>query len=464
MKHVLSEAEQSIVGIVLNDPKCYIEAGLRPEHFFDPKIKLVWSALGTLLTNEPDGPFDAVSVGDLLERQGQLKQCGGYDYISSLVLDAPGHKHVGPIAEVIRNAWLIRQCLLLGGSVKREVSAGSTGQEILTSLSDSLSKLETSIDARSLPTLEEALEAETKSLDKDLADIEAGKTVLRGLPAGLGIEAVVPGGIPIDKVTTIFGEAGNFKTTLKNNIVWNIAHSGIGSILDLSYEDSNDLTVQRFIAQQTGLSYGKVASRDISKSDLEKVKKVGAEARKAAGRVILGSDIPPDIDEIIRVARNYKRTRGLCAVVIDYTQLIDNTKEGIDRVVKAVQHSARRDKLAWILVSQVKQDVDQRAADRTRDNRPRISDMIGSSAFRFASKLSIGVYRPYLYEPVPKRSSIYHKLYENHPDGKRYYPKVLELWILKNVLGEPNVCLLCLVDESTGKMLPMPKQMKAMIG
>ena len=67
----LVEAERSIVAMALDDPKCYIEAGLRPEHFFDIKLQLVWQAIGYLSKN--DGSFDAVAVGDLLSRWGKLE-------------------------------------------------------------------------------------------------------------------------------------------------------------------------------------------------------------------------------------------------------------------------------------------------------------------------------------------------------------------------------------------------------
>jgi replicative DNA helicase len=267
---------------------------------------------------------------------------------------------------------------------------------------------------------------------------------------------VVPGGIPSDKVSIIYGESGNFKTTTKNNIVWSIAASGLGTVLDISLEDSDELTTQRFIASKTGVSYGKIATRTLDDNDLSRVS--GLRDLEVASRIIMGAEIPPSIDEIVRLARHYKRTRGLVAVVVDYIQLLGYEPEVLTNIMRKAQLSAKRDKIAYIFVSQVKQDVDQRD-----DHRPKLSDMFGSSAMRIYSKLSVGVYRPWQYEKVPGKKSPYKNLFDNHHDGAIIYSQVMELWLQKNVLGESGVMIPILVDPQTGKMQPMPPEIKAML-
>jgi KaiC/GvpD/RAD55 family RecA-like ATPase len=61
----------------------------------------------------------------------------------------------------------------------------------------------------------------------------------RGLPSGIGLECLVPGGIPRDKVTTVFSDEGTFKTTLVTQIAYTIARSGPVTVVTL--EDSAEL-------------------------------------------------------------------------------------------------------------------------------------------------------------------------------------------------------------------------------
>jgi replicative DNA helicase len=317
------------------------------------------------------------------------------------------------------------------------------------------------------PTLAEEYKDECGRIERDMEAIARGEQVLVGLNCGLGIDDVCPGGIPIDKVTTIFGESGNFKTTFKNNLVWNIAMSGLGSVLDVSLEDANRLTSQRFIARQTGLSYGNVATRDLSPDDAELVGCVADEALETAGRVILGGDLPPDFDGIVRLARHYKRTRGLIAVVVDYIQLLDSDGDeerlALKNILVKAQRSAKRDRLAYIFVSQMSKQENVKGVP----GRPGTDSMFGSSWMKFASKLSMAVYRPWKYEKVPKKprragDPDYTRLFQS-PNGEKVYSQVLEIWMQKNILGEAEVMVPCLVQPETGKMVAMPMKYKQYI-
>jgi replicative DNA helicase len=342
--------------------------------------------------------------------------------------------------------------------------AGSSGDDMVKMLTRRLDMLD-GFSSHRLPTLADGFQDECGDINEALGILSRGEKLIVGLPTGLGIDEVVPGGVPVDKVTTIFGESGNFKTTFKNNLVWGIANSGIGSVLDVSLEDANQLTVQRFIARQTGLSYGRVATRDLSFSDAELVESVAPEALATASRIILGGNLSPNFDDIIRLARHYKRTRGLVAVVIDYLQLLDeddsNERIALKNILKKAQRAAKRDRIAYIFVSQMSQQ-DQ---GKHGPQRPSCDDMFGSSWMKFASKLSMSVYRPWKYEKTPRKprkpsDPDYTRLVKEHPRGKEIYKMVIEVWLQKNILGESEVMVPCLVQPRTGKMVPMPLEMK----
>lgn len=461
MKSIADEAEFSLVAAALDDPICYDEANLDSKLFSHPKAAAVWAAIGKCRETDTE-----VSVFTVANNLGSaLEACGGLPGLTEILLQHTDHTPVKHNVDIIRETWLRREAHLLSSQIEKLHQRGASGHEMLDTLQKRIDELQNT-NIRGLPTLQETYEREKSSLLADMAALSRGEEIHFGLPTGLGIERVVPGGLPIGKVVALYGESGNFKTTTKNNLVWGVARSGAGSVIDFSFEDDNELTTQRFQAYNSGVSYGKIATRQLSKAQSKFATSLSGSALNLAGKVYLGGDVPPNIDEIIRLSRAYARSHDVRCVVLDYIQLISSDKEQLDRAMRLLQLSAKRDSICYVVVSQVKQDVDFRAS-KGENARPRLTDMLGTSAFRTAPKLAIGVYRPAKYAPVPsaptkrfRGAPDYTRLFSGHPRGKDVYRSILELWITKNVLGEPDTVILLSVDVTTGKMQELGDDVK----
>lgn len=453
--------ERTVLGQILKDEACYNEAGLEPEHFFAPPHQEIMRAMRRL--KQAGSSIDVISVADALG--ANLDAIGGYAYLGELELGVVTTSNVATHAATVRDRWLQRQISLVPSQL-----TAATGTEQLQELRDRVDYL-SGLTCLTPPTLRESYEQEKESILTDMERIAAGEELAFGLNTGLGIEGVVPGGIPFGKLTLLFGESGNYKTTAKNNILAGAARLGPGKLLDVSLEDANRLATQRFIASHTGVNYGRIATRKLTPADVGKLTTLGEAALAPADRIILGGDLPPKVDKIIDLARDLKRKVGLVAVCIDYIQMLDEYvyggHQGLAAALGKLQRAAKRDDLAYILISQVSKDVDERSRDKKRSTRPSMEDLFGSSFLKFNSKLGIGVYRPWKYEKVPKASRRqgdpdYTRLFNEHPDGHKLYSYVIELWINKNILGEVDVCVLCMVNPSTGKMVRMPDELKEM--
>lgn len=425
------EVEKCLVHAAITDNKVYHEVGLPYKYFTDVPAAAAWKALGELIESGVDR-VDEFAIQEHTRGACDLATVSGWSLLYSVA-------NVAYWKEQIRESYIKRKITDLAAKVH---SWGEiTSEEQIGRLHGELEKIELE-SVPELPTLAQLASAESERLGAGTS------SKLQGLPSGIGIERVVPGGIPRGKVTTIFGESGNFKTTVKNNVVHGMATAGF-RVLDVSLEDANELTAHRAIARATGVNYGRVSAGSLSPAEISKVRAFTADT--ASENIILAGDILPNIDEVIRIARSQQ----VDAVVIDYVQLLESRnprlsqKEVLDTIMRRCQLAAKRDNMAYIVVSQVKQDVDARS-----DHTPKISDMIGSSAMRTASKLSLGVYRPGLYYKTPQKNSAYANLVANHPDGERIYPNVLEIHYLKNVLGEPRVVTHCLVNPGTGTIEP----------
>lgn len=274
----------------------------------------------------------------------------------------------------------------------------------------------------------------------DLAGAEqvklaAGAAPCNGLPSGIGLERLVPGGIPRGMVTAVYSDEGSFKTTMVTHMLYSMAAAGHRVVM-LSLEDSAALCAHRMLGRVSGVAAGRIHGGVLSVDERKAV--ATATVSDAARNVMVVDDAEPTITRCFDAAR---ATPGCAAVVIDYIQLLDGAgsqRDVLDDAVKSCQLFARAAKVAVILVSQRTKVDDQR-----EDPRPRSGDMFGSSSLRMGVKVAIGLFRPWTYCKVPTQPKglygPYCKWISANPElHAPLYANLLEVHVTKNVLGAPG--------------------------
>ena len=442
---LLDRAELGLVGLALIDNSKVYEVGLSPDMFYDIRCRKVWGFI--LHAGNPKNPGERILDNEIVDRLSAERPEDSGTWLSfvaeatvNATLDGAEHHD----AEIVKREYIRRKLRSITSSA--ELSA-RTSDELGGLIQETIEDLESlnSMNFGERANLEEEIDAEI-----DSAFNNTGKR--DGLPDGLGLERIVPGGIPSDKVTVLFGETGTFKTTLKANIIDSFAMSGTGLVLDFSLEDNNELTRRRALSRLSGVPYSKFATREFAPEDLKALKQVNTESFK---NVIVIGDVPPTADEIIRTARSYI-SRGLVAVVVDYVTLLDwgrqSEREMINDAVVKFQRAAKRDKVAYIIVSQVNEEKIHGDPKRT-DKRPQLRDLFGSSTIKNACKLAVAVYRPAKYGAPNTKfdKAVYGDLYARDPE---LYEDIIELVVRKNVLGPSDQSVRVVCNRQTGKMLP----------
>lgn len=439
------DAEMAVIGGVILDNKLFEKVSyLEPDDFHDARNQAVWEAVQTLAA--AGAPIDEITLQEPLRHRGRLALIGP-TYLTELGLRCPTSDNTEHYAGVVKEHGNSRRLQLWASRLIARVDAGAGYPELVSEVGAKFDELAGS----------------SHDSPGTLADVVAGfgqRPPTQGLTTGLGIEHLVPGGIPSDKVTVLFGETGTFKTTIKNHILFTLARAGI-KCLDATFEDSSELTAARYIAQLSSLPYGVLASGGCETPPVEE------SARLVATHIIDGSALRPDVPSIHRAAR----AAGVRAVFVDYLQLLDGCSQDhteIAEVMRQAQLHARADNMAWVFLSQVKQDVHYRSLVRDKDGRltgdprPTINDCLGSSAIRTHSKLGLGVFRPWMYCKVPLRKDgpygPYCSWVNNHPDGieraMELYEGLLEIIVAKNVMGATGTVRV-LVDPPTGRITPL---------
>lgn len=439
------EAERAVLGAIINKNELFQRLGVTEDDFFSPVHRRIYTAMVDLV--EAGTAIDEVTLSNaLISRpswnleKSQLEEVGGLAYVAQLGLCVPTVDNAHHYAGIVCEAAHLRRLQHIVETFDSRIAGGANAADLYA-----LFAKETTPLGKGEPS-------------PTLADVKPRPVA--GLPTGLGIERFVPGGLPRDKVTVIYGETGSFKTTIKNHVLFSLARAG-HRCLDVSLEDSSDLTLARYLAQRHSVPYGELAAQTVEAPPLDE------DDKEILGRIVDGSTIRPSIDRVVAAARN----EGVSAVFIDYIQLLEGCSSDHTELAEAMrkaQLAAKEDGIAYVFLSQVKQDVNYRATQRdgqgriVGDPRPRINDTLGSSAIRTHAKLGLGVFRPWAYCPVPTNPNgpygDYCEWVNNYPGGVEaamaLYPGLLEIIIGKNVMGPAQQTVHVMVDPATGKVRP----------
>jgi replicative DNA helicase len=281
--------------------------------------------------------------------------------------------------------------------------------------------------------------------------IREGRPLDTGLPSGIGLERLVPGGVPRDKLTAVFSDEGTFKTTLITQMQYSMAE--IGPVVNISLEDSSQLCAHRMLGRASGVNFGRIHGGVIN--DTEKEAVAAAELSVAMRNMYIVDDLEPTIERCFDAAL---AVPGCRALFVDYIQLLEgpgDQKAVLENASKAAQRFAVQHKIAVVFVSQRK-TIDLEGP-RKSDPRPVTSDMFGSSAMRMCVKLAVGLFRPSAWCPSPASNkgayAPYTRWLSANPAHVALYPNLLEVHVTKQVCGPPG-SFHVLVEPSTGIISP----------
>ena len=109
------EAERSILGAILLEPKHYYQAAaLLPQTFSLKANADIWVAIQDL--HAASRPLDFITLTEELAKHEKLETAGGAAYLSSLIDGVPERPSIESYVAIVRDKahrrWLIEQCEL----------------------------------------------------------------------------------------------------------------------------------------------------------------------------------------------------------------------------------------------------------------------------------------------------------------------------------------------------------------
>ncbi len=408
------EAEQGLLGALLVDNRTleHISDFLRPIHFYVPAHARIYEAITIVV--ERGQTASPVTLKNYFEKDADLSDVGGADYLAELASSVLSVVNVRDYASTIYNLHLRRELITLGEDVVNESFEHNLDREAKDTIEMAEAKL-----------YELAESGEVKSgfvtlRDSVLVAIEHAEKAFKtdghvtGATTGLIDMDKKLGGLQESDLLILAGRPSMGKTALATNVAFNTAKKYAetggkqGAIVAFfSLEMSSDQLATRILADESGISGDAIRKGNIKQDDF----RAFVAASQTLSQVPLYIDDTPalTIGAVRTRARRLKRQHGIGLVVVDYLQLLrgngsrqsnENRVLEVSEITRGLKALAKELNIPVLALSQLSRQVEQR-----EDKRPQLSDLRESGSIEQDADVVMFVYREQYYlsrtEPEP---------------------------------------------------------------
>lgn len=387
------EVEQNVLGAILldNDAIPKVIEVLKPEHFFDPKHRVIFNAVVSLY--EASEPVDTVSLYEELKKENKVDQSGGAVYISKLSQDISSAANVDYHSRLVLEKWILRQLI----STSMDI-AGSAfeGREDVFELLD---QAETKIFQISEEGTKESFKSMDKAVKEALELIEAihSKSLTNvAVPSGFFALDDMLGGFQKSDLIIVAARPSMGKTAFALSFARNAAIDHQVPIAIFSLEMATVQLATRLISAEARINAHSIRTGKFKAEDGAKISRT---VHKLSSAPIYIDDTPGlSILEMRAKCRRLKAEKNIGMVIVDYLQLMsagqhmDSREREISIISRSLKGLAKELNVPVVALSQL-----NRAVESTSDKRPMLSHLRESGSIEQDADVVLFLYRPEVY-------------------------------------------------------------------
>ncbi len=399
------EAERSLLGGLMLDQRAWdmVADAVDASDFYRSDHRLIFEAVATLV--ERDQPPDAVTVSEVLARNGELEAAGGLDYIAQLVEETPSAANIRAYARIVRERAMLRQLIQIGGDIAASAveEEGRTVDELVDLAEQRVFEIAdrgTRRNAGFVP-IKQILPQTIDRLDV-LSHSEGDIT---GVSTGFADMDKMTAGLQRGDLIIVAGRPSMGKTTFAMNMAENAAIGAQLPVAIFSMEMSAEQLTFRMIGSigrvnQSHLRTGRLTEEDWSRID-------SAVSMMSNAPIFIDDSPALTPTEVRARARRLKREHDLGLVVVDYLQLmqvggnVENRATEISEISRSLKALAKELAVPVIALSQLNRSVEQRA-----DKKPVMSDLRESGAIEQDANVIVFIYREEVYDKDTPRKGV----------------------------------------------------------
>lgn len=388
------EAEQSVLGSILIDNKCMVDANLylRADYFYLPQHKAIYSAMDYQFMNN-GGAIDPVIIADALTKDGTYDLAGGKEYLMQLANVVPSTANIEKYAKIVQEQYYLRNLIQVSQSIIEDATSGSgTANSILDSAEQRI------YDIR---------EGKTGKGPEKIADVIMNKVYPElknrtgenkddylGIPTGFGLLDRYITGLNKSDFILIGARPAMGKTSFALNLAQNITMGARKRCVFFSLEMTKEQLAERLLASQAGIESQKFRTGELSNDEWIRL----GNALSSFHDVELYLDdtaaiTVPEIKSIVR------RLKNVDCILIDYLGLIqsavhkENRVQEVSEITRNLKMMAKDLNIPVICCAQLSRGTEGRGKTHT----PQLSDLRESGSIEQDADIVMFLYRPDYY-------------------------------------------------------------------
>ena len=401
MPHNL-EAEQSVIGAMLMDPKAIDIAGevLVGEDFYSKQNGIVYDAIQELRMENK--PADPVTLSAKLREKEVPEEMAGPEFIKDIITAVPTSANVKYYANIVYEKSTLRRLIRVTQDITEECFEGNEKLENI--LEDTEKKVFNLIQTRNSRETVPISEIVMSALRR-IQEASQTKGNITGIPTGfLDLDNMLSGLQPSDLVI-IAARPSMGKTAFVLSIADHVAFRKDMSVAIFSLEMAKEQLVNRLLSMEARIDAQNIRTGNLSEKEWEDL----MESSEVIGASKLIIDDTPGITmtELRSKCRKYKLENDIQMVLIDYIQLMssggrtESRQQEISEISRGLKALARELNVPVVVLSQLNRAVDTRSG-----NRPVLSDIRESGSIEQDADVIMFLYRDDYYNPDTEKKNV----------------------------------------------------------
>jgi replicative DNA helicase len=359
-------------------------------------------------------PIDIFTLTSFLQDNGLLEKIGGLKILIDLVNQIPNILYLEEYIRLLQDKFLRRTLIKLGYQlVNSSYITNIPLENILNDLEKKLFNITNQTNNPSLSTSAELLakvffDLKQKSLKEKLPGLESGFK---------NLDLITYGFQPSDLII-IAGRPGMGKTAFCLNILTSIVKTYKLPVVFFSLEMGKEQLMYRVLSNETEIPNTNLKTGNISKEEWIKLSNA---IKKFSSLPIFIDDTTNISIQTIRVQLKkilFEQTKiGL--VIIDYLQLMQNSKSKIEnrvqelsQITRSLKSIAREFNIPVIALSQLSRNVETRI-----NKRPLLSDLRESGSIEQDADLVLMLFRENYYNLKKEQEDLAEIIVAKHRNG-----------------------------------------------
>lgn len=392
------EAEQSVIGALLLDP-ANLDDVLEitsDVDFYGAGNRAIFKTIVSVFQSGKTA--DVITVADAMSDAGTLEYAGGIGYLVEIANNTPSSANVKSYAAIVADRAIERRITEAGQRI------AEIGDDEAVSVDEKLDSLHSEIaglerrDNLSMVAFDQLIKSRLITLDGKF-----NGTHPRGVATGFKDLDERYGGIGNTALWVLAARPAQGKTALAMNIAFNIAMQG-KEVLIFSMEMGKEELGDRLLASSCGINSKKIRSGALEQEDWPAL---SAGVQKLKPLKIHVIDVPAiDIHRAKAIARKFKRFGDIGLIVIDYLQLMTDSKaksrfDEVSSVSRELKVLAKMIGCPVLALSQLNRGVESRP-----NKRPLMADLRESGQIEQDADIISFIYRDdYYNEDSPNKNT-----------------------------------------------------------